>query len=415
MKYLFLIGDGMADFPLDELDGCTPLEAAATPAMDTIVRRGLTGLFCPIPEGQPPGSDVGNLSLFGYDPAAAYTGRAPLEAARQGIALADSQVAFRCNLVTLADGRMKSFTSDHISTPEAAELIDALNSAFSDSSIRFYPGVSYRHLTVVSPREVAPEDLSATVCVPPHDISDQAYEPHLPAGPAGPFLRQLMERSQAALDGHPVNRARLAAGKLPTTSIWLWGQGRPPAMASYGELFGLTGAVISAVDLVKGIGVYAGLRIVDVVGATGYLDTNYAGKVAAAFDALRDMDFVYLHVEAPDETAHEGRVDLKIKAIEDFDREVVGACLQRAGADPVRILVAPDHVTAIRTKTHAAGPVPFALCGPGVSAQGRSAYSEAEAARTNICILPGHLLPRCVLTAHTIAPEVLTGLAAASC
>jgi 2,3-bisphosphoglycerate-independent phosphoglycerate mutase len=407
VRYLVLIGDGMADFPVDALDGRTPLEAAVTPAMDEAAQKGLCGLFCPIPPDLAPGSDIGNLSLFGYDPHAAYTGRAPLEAATKGITLSNSEVAFRCNLVTLADGVMASFTSGHITNAHAAELIGSLSEGFSGYPVSFHVGVSYRHLTIVSGGDVTPDDLAAaTACTPPHDISDQPYEPHLPTGPGGEFLRDLMERSRGILDGHPVNAARIAAGDLPATSIWLWGQGRAPAMATYQDRFGVTGAVISAVDLVKGIGVCAGLEVIDVPGATGYVDTDYEGKVAAALDALARVEFVYLHVEAPDEASHEGKVDLKIRAIEDFDRRVVAPCLRYASeAGDVRILIAPDHVTALSTKTHAGGPVPFAMYGHGVESNGGAAYSESAARATGLHVEAGHTVVPSMMGAAEIGPQ----------
>lgn len=393
MRYLVLLGDGMADWPLDELGGRTPLEAASTPAMDAVAQRGVTGLFNPIPEGMPPGSDVGNLSVFGYDPRSTFTGRAPLEAANQGIALGPGEVAFRCNLVTLADGCMQSFTSDHISSEEAAELIGALNEAYMDAPVTFYPGVSYRHLALIRPNATAPEDLVAAACTPPHDITGREYAPYLPNGAAGGLLKDLMARSRDVLAAHPVNARRRAAGKLPATSIWLWGQGLAPRMPKYRDRFGLTGAVISAVDLVRGIGVCAGLEVLRVEGATGYLDTNYEGKVAAALTALARVDFIYLHVEAPDETAHEGKTDLKIRAIEDFDARVVAPCLEWASREgDCRVLVAPDHITAIATKTHAAGPVPFAVCGAGVESIGAPGYSERSAAGTGVHVAAGHTL-----------------------
>lgn len=406
MKFLCLIGDGMADFPLEERGGRTPLQLASTPAMDTLASEGLCGLFWPIPEDLPPGSDIGNLSLFGYNPHETFSGRAPLEAANQGIALGPDDVAFRCNLVTLDDGIMKSFTSDHISSKEAAELIRTLD-AECPYACAFHPGVSYRHLAVIPGGEVKPEALVATGCTPPHDISDQTFAEHLPAGPAGEFLREIMEWSRPILQKHPVNVARKAAGRLPATSIWLWGQGQAPRMATYRERFGLTGAVISAVDLVKGIGVCAGLEVINVPGATGYIDTNYAGKVEAGLAALERVDFVYLHVEAPDECAHEGIIDKKIAAIEDFDRRVVGPCLEagRTHAD-WRILVAPDHVTALGSRTHAGGPVPFAVWGAGIVSNGVSRYDEPSAKSGGFVVNPGHqLIPWMIraarLDAHT--------------
>lgn len=396
MKHIILLGDGMADWPLEELGGRTPLETAQTPAIDRITVLGATGLFCPIPEGMPPGSDVGNLALFGYDPRTCFTGRAPIEAAKQGIALRPDEVAFRCNLVTLANARMKDFTAGHIDTAEAAEIIKTLGPELSkEFPALFYPGVSYRHLTVVrASAQASLEALAQLNCTPPHDITGQTWEDHLPQGDASGLMRAMMRRSQELLPDHPVNQARLAAGKLPVTSFWFWGQGKAPSMVPYREKFGLTGAVISAVDLVKGIGVCAGLEVVEVPGATGWIDTNYEGKISAALEALSRHNFVYVHVESPDETAHQGRTDLKIQAIEDFDRRIVAPALAyaEAHADEVRVLVAPDHVTAIATKTHAGGPVPFALCGPGIAASGVNAYHERAAAKTGILLEDGYRL-----------------------
>ena len=394
MKFLCVIGDGMADFPLEERGGRTPLDLASTPALDTLASEGLCGLFWPIPEDLPPGSDIGNLSLFGYYPHGAFTGRAPLEAANQGIPLGPKDVAFRCNLVTLEDGVMKSFTADHISSEEAAELISALDAA-CPHDCAFHPGVSYRHLAVIPEGEVKSAALVESVCTPPHDISDQPYSAHLPTGPAGAHLRALMKWSRPILEGHPVNESRREAGRLPATSIWLWGQGQAPHMETYRERFGISGAVISAVDLVKGIGVCAGLEVINVPGATGYIDTNYEGKVAAALDAIERADFVYLHVEAPDECAHEGIIDKKVSAIEDFDRRVVAPCLEAARAHTDwRILAAPDHITALSTRTHAGGPVPFAVWGSGVVSNGASRYDEVSAQRAGFVINPGwRLLP----------------------
>ena len=394
MKYLVLIGDGMADFPLPELEGRTPLEVAFTPSMDELARTGLTGLFYPIPDDLPAGSDVGNLSLFGYDPRETFTGRAPLEAANQGITLEPNQVAFRCNLVTLQDDLMADFTAGHITTEEGAAMIATLEAELSPFfPVHFSPGVSYRHLTIITNTPESVDILARLACTPPHDITGQPYAQHLPSGPGSQLVRDLMEASKPILAGHPVNLAREAAGHLPATSIWLWGQGCAPRIEPYRQRFNLTGAVISAVDLVNGIGVCAGLNVIKVPGATGYLDTNYKGKVSAAFEALRDVDFVYLHVEAPDETSHQGRIDLKIRAIEDFDAYVVAPCLEHLRAHPhLRLLVAPDHVTSIATRTHAHGAVPFALCGDGVKANGATAYSERAAHDTRLQIHEGFAL-----------------------
>ncbi len=390
----------MADHPLDELGGRTPIEAAATPAMDRLVAQGLTGQYCPIPEGMPPGSDIGNLSLFGYDPCATFSGRAPIEAANQGIALAADEVAFRCNLVMLADDQMRDFTSGHITTEEARLIIATLNETLAQEfPVAFNTGVSYRHLAVLRNGAGASDDaLVATQCTPPHDITGQPYAGYLPSGDGAALLRAMMDRSREVLAGHPVNLDRIARGLNPATSIWLWGQGRAPKMSTYADLYGMTGAVVSAVDLVKGIGVCAGLQVLDVPGATGWLDTDYAGKVSAALGALEKLDVAFIHVEAPDETAHQGRIDLKMQAIADFDSNVVAPCLEWAERrGDTRVLVAPDHFTLISTKTHAGGPCPFALYGPGVPVGVQTAYSEGVAATSGILIREGHRLVRAFL------------------
>lgn len=375
MKYAFLVGDGMADRPVAELGGRTPLEAAATPHMDRVVATGRLGRVRTVPEGLPPGSDVANMSLLGYDAAAHFQGRGPIEAASLGVALAPNETAFRCNLVTLEGGLMADYSAGHIGTEESRPIVLDLEAALGRPGVRFHPGVSYRHLTVMAD---FPDGLD---CTPPHDISGRPWEPHLPRGAGREAVLELMERARAVLAEHPVNARRVAAGKKPATDIWLWGQGRALTLATLKERYGLTGSVISAVDLVRGLGVLAGLKVRLVEGATGYLGTNYAGKVAAARAALDTEDFVYLHVEAPDEMGHEGRADKKVQAIEEFDRFVVGEMLPWAEArGDVRIVVATDHETPVAIKTHAAGPVPYAVCGPGVAAGAARAFSEAAAA-----------------------------------
>ncbi len=395
MKYIILLGDGMADHPLEACDGKTAIEAAHTPNMDRIAAMGCSGLFCPIPEGMPAGSDVGNLSMFGYDPRVSFSGRAAIEAANQGISLAEDEVAFRCNLVTLANGVMQDFTSGHITTEEAGAIIETLNETLAhEFPIVFHAGVSYRHTGVIKATAAGTvTGLVETVCEPPHNISDQKYEPYLPNGPAQALLRDLMTASQRVLAEHPVNTARAAAGKPTATSLWPWGQGRALTLTSYQEMFGLTGAVVSAVDLVKGIGVCAGLEPLTVPGATGWIDTNYEGKVAAALAALNRHDFVYLHVEAPDEASHQGDVALKIHAIEAFDARIVAPFLLYLETRPEsRILVAPDHFTLISTKTHAGGAAPFAMCGHGVVPDNAVCYGETEAAQTGALIKDGFRL-----------------------
>lgn len=360
-RFIILVGDGMGDYPLDELGGKTPLEVASTPNMDLLVRRGEMGTVSTIPSGMEPGSDVANMSLLGYDPARYHTGRAPLEAASMGIRLEKTDVAFRCNLVTLeqdGDGvtRMGDYSAGHISTPEAHELIAALQEALSGGPLCLYPGVSYRHLLVWPGGR---EDLATT---PPHDISGEPAAPYAEVYRSEPMLLSFVERASAILADHPVNRARKEAGRRGANAVWLWGQGRAPSMPTLKEKAGLTGAMISAVDLLKGMGVYAGLEPVFVPGATGYLDTNYAGKVEAALTALDEGDFVYVHIEAPDEAGHEGSLEKKIEAIEAFDREVVGPVVNGARRfSKVNLLIVTDHLTPIHKRTHVSDPVPYLL------------------------------------------------------
>ncbi|MBN1142420.1 MAG: cofactor-independent phosphoglycerate mutase [Deltaproteobacteria bacterium] len=394
MKYLVLLGDGMADEPLAELGGKTPLEYAATPCMDRLARLGETGLVRTVPEGFPPGSDVANLSVFGYDPKEYYTGRSPLEAASMGVSLAPDDVAFRLNLVHLEirDDQffMGDFSAGHISTPEAAELIQTLQRDFGGGKFNFYPGVSYRHLMVWKGGR---DDLRLT---PPHDITHQEIAPHLPQGKGAQQLLLLMNSAMLLFSEHPINQKRLQAGKRPANAIWLWGQGRAPRLATFRDRFGISGAVISAVDLIKGIGVCAGLDVIEVPGATGYLDTNFTGKAEYALDALKSRDFIYLHVEAPDEASHEGSLEKKLKAIEDFDRLVVGRIMEgMEGFDEFRVAVLPDHPTPIRRMTHSEGPVPYILYGSSgefTSPCPVAGYGERAAKGTGLYLEQGHLL-----------------------
>ncbi|HPW17366.1 MAG TPA: cofactor-independent phosphoglycerate mutase [Candidatus Aminicenantes bacterium] len=375
MRYAFLVGDGMADRPLAELGGKTPLEYAATPNMDRVAALGRVGRVRTVPAGLPPGSDVANMSLLGYDAAAHFQGRGPIEAASLGVALAPDETAFRCNLVTLEGGLMADYSAGHITTAEARPVVLDLQAALGGAAVRFHPGVSYRHLAVMADFPAGLE------CTPPHDISGRPWEPHLPKGPGREAVLDLMARARPVLAAHPVNRRRVEAGRSPATDIWLWGQGRALRLATLRERYGLTGSVISAVDLVRGLGVLAGLKVRPVEGATGYLGTNYAGKVAAARAALAGEDFVYLHVEAPDEMSHEGRAGGKVQAIEEFDRFVVGEMLAWAReAGDARVVVATDHETPVAIRTHAGGPVPYAVCGPGVGPGGAAAFNEAAAA-----------------------------------
>jgi 2,3-bisphosphoglycerate-independent phosphoglycerate mutase len=372
MKFVVILGDGMADLPLAALQGRTPLQAAKIPNMDMVARQGRNGLAKTVPEGFPPGSDVANLSVMGYEPQKYYTGRAPLEAAAMGVRLAGDDIAFRCNFVTVEDGIMKDYSAGHISSQEGRELIGAL--AHLMPAQRLYAGVSYRNLLVLKAGAEA-------ICTPPHDITDQPIQCFLPRGPDAKLLIDLMEKAKPILASHPVNLRRIAEGKRPANMIWLWGQGPAPAMPTFQEKYGLRGAMISAVDLLKGIGTYAGLEVIDVPGATGTIDTNYEGKVQAALRALERLDFVYLHIEAPDEAAHEGDLEQKIRAIEIFDQRVVGPMiegLERSGND-WRVLLLPDHATPISIKTHSRDPVPFAIMGRGISPDSVQRFDEEEA------------------------------------
>jgi 2,3-bisphosphoglycerate-independent phosphoglycerate mutase len=402
MKYLILVGDGMADEPVDELGGLTPLEKANIPHMDRLARIGLTGMAETVPAAFHPGSDVANLSVFGYDPATCYTGRSPLEAASMGVELGPDDVAFRLNLVTLAphggDLYMEDFSAGHITTEEARELIATLQDELGDAAFQFYPGVSYRHLMVWRGGR------TDFTIAPPHDLTNQSLRGHMLRTPEAEPLMQITTSAQMLFKNHPVNRRREAAGMPPANSIWLWGQGKRPRMQTLQEMHGLTGAVISAVDLIKGIGIYAGLKVIDVPGATGYLDTNYRGKAQAALDALREIDLVYVHVEAPDEAAHGGSLADKLEAIERFDNEVVGTVL--SGLDALgdcRVLVLPDHPTPVRRMTHTKDPVPFILYGSQgeFAPQGTvTGYSEANARSTGVMVAPGHRMLSHLIAGH---------------
>jgi 2,3-bisphosphoglycerate-independent phosphoglycerate mutase len=392
MKYIILLGDGMADFPLEELGGKTPLEYAHTPFMDRVAKEGTLGMIDTIPTGFSPGSDVAIISLLGYDPVECYTGRGPLEAANMGVQLGVDDIAFRCNLVTLtgdAEYMMEDFTAGHITTEEAKRIISDIDNDLGSSNFQFYPGVSYRHLFVW---RYGKADLETT---PPHDITGNAIKDYLPRGEGMEEIRRLMERSQVFLRDHPVNRLRIAKGKRPANSIWLWGQGRAPKFAKLTDKYGLKGGMISAVDLLNGIGIYAGLKVMRVDGATGYVDTNYNGKARTALHALKEADFVFVHVEAPDEMGHEGNVAGKIRAIEDFDEKIVGAILNEIyGLSPFRLLVLSDHPTPISLRTHSSDPSPFAVLSSDKHENLRNGltFSEKSAMRNGVKVSPGYLL-----------------------
>lgn len=391
MKYAILLGDGMADYPLALLDGKTPLEYARTPHMDRMAGQGTLGRIDTIPHGLQPGSDVANLAVLGYDPRLCYTGRGPLEAANMGIALSPEDVAFRCNLVTLVNGAdpvMDDFTAGHISSAEAKRIIGDLDKEIGSETFRFHPGVGYRHLLVWKGGEA---DMAVT---PPHDITGKPVGAHLPQGAGAGEINRLMRLSCEILADHPVNRERRGRGQKQATSIWLWGQGRAPRLQRLTEKYRLRGAMISAVDLLNGIGVYAGLDILRVEGATGYTDTNYRGKAEKALSALKEVDLVFVHVEAPDEMGHQGNVEGKIKAIEDFDEKVVGTVLEGIGSlGEFRVVVLSDHPTPLSLKTHTGDPSPFAVLSSSAGEnQARGlAFGETEACKAGNIISPGYL------------------------
>lgn len=391
MKYIVLVGDGMADYPLKELGERTPLEAAKTPNMDYIAQHGRLGRAKTIPQNMSPASDVANISIMGYDPQKFYTGRGPLEAANLGIELKDDDVAFRCNLVTAVNDTLIDYSAGHISSQEAATLIKFVDQKLGTNRIRFYPGVSYRHLMLA--KRGAEEHLEDVKCKPPHDIAGQSISKNLPQGDSAEILIKLMEESRKILERHEINQVRIDLKENPANMIWLWGQGKKPAMPTFKEKFGLTGSVISAVDLIKGLGRILGLEVINVAGATGYYDTDYQGKANAALGALEERDFVFVHVEAPDEAGHNGDLQEKIIAIERFDQLIVGTILNAFKRKKnFRILVLPDHPTPVAVRKHTSDPVPFCIFGKNITAQGFLNYSEREAQKSSLYFENGHEL-----------------------
>ncbi len=384
MKYVIIIPDGCADEPQEALGGRTPLEAAQTPWMDRVATEGIVVRANHTPSSLPPGSDIACMSLLGYNPLEYYTGRAPLEAAAQGIQLGPHDWAIRCNLVTIEDQVMRSFTAGQISSAEAAELMAAAQEKLGSERVRFYPGVSYRNLVVYRGSPESPPPFSAdTRTTPPHDLTDQSVLDYYPRGPGSDLLNQLMSDSIGVFAEHPVNLARQAAGKLPATNIWLWGLGQAPKLPRFADRYGLQGAIITAVDLLRGLGALLGWRRIDVPGATGYLDTDYAAKGRYAIGALEEVDLVCVHVEATDEASHEGHLEAKLKALEEIDRCIVGPvyeALRKKGG--YRMMILPDHPTPLRLKTHAHGDVPVAMAGSDIKPDEARRYDEPTAARS---------------------------------
>lgn len=391
MKYIVLVGDGMADYPLKELGERTPLEAARTPNMDFIAKQGRLGRIKTIPDKMSPASDVANISILGYDPKIFYTGRGPLEAANLRVELDDEDVAFRCNLVTVSQEKLIDYSAGHISSKEGSLLMKFVQESLGTDRIKFYPGVSYRNLALI--KKGAGERLEDLRCAPPHDIIGQDISKNLPKGKGAEILIKLMRDSQKLLGNHEVNLVRIDLKENPANMIWLWGQGKKPAMPRFIDKYGLDGSVISAVDLIKGLGIYLGLEVIEVSGATGYYDTDYNGKAKAALKSLEEKDFVFVHVEAPDEASHNGDLREKMLAIERFDQMVVGTILDAFRRKRnFRILVLPDHATPVSLRTHVCDSVLFGLYGKDVVARGFLNYCEKEASKSELLFEKGHEL-----------------------
>jgi 2,3-bisphosphoglycerate-independent phosphoglycerate mutase len=386
MKYCILIIDGASGWPLPERDGRTCLELAHTPNLDAMAEKGFVGLVRTVPPGMEPSSACACMSVFGYDPKVYYRGRAGIEAKSLGIPIGDGDAVFRCNLVAVRDGKMWSYSSGYITTQEAHPLILALNETLGSDKIRFYPGVSYRHICQLKGRE----DTLLATCIPPHDIPDKPIDRFLPKGQGSELLLDLMERSQAVLRDHPVNIERRSRGHIPATMIWLfWGSGRAPDMPPFNQTYGLRAAITSGVDLLWGLARMVGMDILDIPGVTDGLDNDYAAQAGGALNALAAHDLIVIHVEAPDEAAHSGSIDDKIEAIHRVDSQVVSQ-LRSWLPDSLRILVMPDHATPLQTQTHVADPVPFMLWGPGFSANGAKRFTEPEAKKVGFFIDNGY-------------------------
>jgi 2,3-bisphosphoglycerate-independent phosphoglycerate mutase len=387
LKYIIVIVDGAADVSLEELGNKTPLEAARLPAMDRLASKGITGTVKNVPADMPPGSDVAIMSLLGNNPHKYYTGRAPIEAAARGIKLEQDEWAFRCNLVTIIDGIMKDHSAGNISSDEAKALITEANNNLSTKKIKFYSGVSYRNLMIFK------GDFEGHT-TPPHDILDKEVKEYLPSGRGAKILQSLIKQSQTFLPDHEINRKRLRETKNPATSIWFWGEGKPPVFESFKKKYGLDGAIIAAVDLVRGLGILMGWEVIDVPGITGYIDTNYAGKGSFAIRALEKYDIICVHIEAPDEAGHAGSPHEKVKAIEQIDMHIIGPLLNHFNTTGCewRMLIMPDHPTPCTIRTHTKDPVPFIIAGSGIRWNGGKSFTEAEAASTGLTIEQGYTL-----------------------
>jgi len=395
MKYIVMVADGMSDYPLAELGDRTPIEASKIPNMTFIAKSGKVGTARTIPRGMTPASDVANLAILGYDPVKYYSGRGPLEAANMGIELNADDVAFRCNLITEDKGVLTDYSAEHIKTKEAQILLEELDKKLGTADIKFYGGISYRHLMVikngrhfsVGKKEA---DLTKIRCMPPHDMVGQSIKENLPRGRGSEVLIKLIGDSKEILAKHDVNKVRVDLKENPANMIWLWGQGSKPHLPRFDEKYGVKGSIISAVDLLNGIGKIIGLEPIKVPGATGYYDTNYQGKADYAIASLEKKDFVFIHVEAPDEAGHNKDIRAKIAAIENFDKFIVGTVLNHfKGRNDVRMMVLPDHPTPISLGTHAADPIPFAVCGAGIESDNITVFSENAAKSSKLSFPTG--------------------------
>lgn len=386
MKYGIVIIDGAADRPLPQRVGKTCLELAHTPNLDAMAQEGVVGMVRTVPPGLPPHSACACMSVLGYDPKVYYKGRAGIEAKSMGIPVGEGEVVFRCNLVAVRDGRMWSYSSGYITTEEARQLISALDEALGSDNIHFYPGVSYRHICKLKGHE----DTLLAECTLPHDITDKPVAQYLPRGQGSELLRDLMKRSEAVLRDHPVNIERRSRGDIPATTIWLfWGSGRVSDMPPFRQVYGLSAALTSGVDLPRGLAKILGMDVLDIPGVTDGLENDYAAQATGALNALDDHDLVVIHIEAPDKAAHAGSIDDKVEAIQRIDREVIGRFRSWQG-DDLRLLVLPDHPTPIEVRTHTADPVPFLLWGQGFSPNGAKRFTEAEAEKAGFSLDQGY-------------------------
>jgi len=390
MKYIVAVLDGAADYPINILGERTPLEVAETSFIDFLVRKAVLGRVRTVPSGFTPSSDVANLSLLGYDPKKYYTGRGPLEAANLGVELEENDCAFRCNLITEAEDKLIDYSAGHITDKEAKILIDFINKKLKRENIEFLAGKSYRNLMIF--RSGANLNLHKLKYFAPHDIMGKEIKKHFPKGENSQILIDLMLASKEILKGHEINKVRIDLGENPANMIWLWGCGKKPDMPSFKEKFGIEGAVISAVDLIKGIGKIIGLRVLEVEGATGYYDTNYQGKAEAALKALEEVDFVFIHIEATDEAGHNQDLRMKITCIERIDKLVIGTILENLKEKEFRILITPDHPTPVSKRTHTDEPVPFLIYGKGIQGGSFSSYNEKEAANSSLFFESGEKL-----------------------